>query len=119
MTPTADTFPAHLPVDKTSLTDDERINDIVPLPPPESLIRFFPIQGTPVETLISDTRGRLKEILHGKSDRLLVVIGPCSIHDPAAALEYAHRLRGERVRLEDDLEIVVGVYFEKPRTTAG
>ena len=119
MTPMADTFPAHLPVDKTSLTDDERINDIVPLPPPESLIRFFPIQDTPVEGLISSARKSLKEILHGQSDRLMVVIGPCSIHDPAAAIEYAHRLREERERLADDLEIVMRVYFEKPRTTVG
>ena len=71
--------------DKTSLTDDERIDQIVPLPPPEHLIRFFPIQGTPVEALVTDTRRKLRQILHGKSDRLLVIIGPCSIHDPVAA----------------------------------
>lgn len=107
------------PVDRTSRTDDERIQGIVPLPPPEHLIRFFPIEGTPVETLISDTRSRLKEILQGKSDRLLVIVGPCSIHDPAAAIEYAGRLARERARLSDDLEIVMRVYFEKPRTTVG
>ncbi len=107
------------PVDRTSRTDDERIQGIVPLPPPEHLIRFFPIEGTPVETLISDTRLRLKEILHGKSDRLLVIVGPCSIHDPVAAIEYAGRLAKERARLSADLEIVMRVYFEKPRTTVG
>jgi 3-deoxy-7-phosphoheptulonate synthase len=105
--------------DKTSLTDDERIDKIVPLPPPEHLIRFFPIQGTAVESQIAETRAHVRQILNGRSDRLLVVIGPCSIHDPAAALEYAKRLAGERQRLHDDLEIMMRVYFEKPRTTVG
>ena len=105
--------------DKTSLTDDERIENIVPLPPPEHLIRFFPIQGTAVESQIAETRARVRQILNGRSDRLLVVIGPCSIHDPAAALEYAKRLAAERQRLNDDLEILMRVYFEKPRTTVG
>jgi 3-deoxy-7-phosphoheptulonate synthase len=116
---TADTFPPHIPVDRTSLTDDERIGNIVPLPPPEHLIRFFPIQGTPVEKLVADTRKRIKQILHGAADRLLVIIGPCSIHDPAAAVEYATRLKPVRDRLADDLEVVMRVYFEKPRTTVG
>jgi 3-deoxy-7-phosphoheptulonate synthase len=105
--------------DKTSLTDDERIENVVPLPPPEHLIRFFPIQGTPVEALVTETRRKVRQILHGKSDRLLVVIGPCSIHDPAAALEYAKKLDEERTRHADDLEILMRVYFEKPRTTVG
>ena len=65
--------------DRTSRTDDERIRNIVPLPPPEHLIRFFPIQGTPVEGLISRSRKAVKDILHGRSDRLLVIIGPCSM----------------------------------------
>jgi 3-deoxy-7-phosphoheptulonate synthase len=119
MKTTPDSFPPHAPADRTSLTDDERISDVVPLPPPEHLIRFFPIQATPVETLVAETRKQLKAILHGRSDRLLVVIGPCSIHDPAAAVEYAGRLGGLRTRLTDDLEIVMRVYFEKPRTTVG
>lgn len=107
------------PVDKTSQTDDERIKDITVLPPPEHLIRFFPIGGTTVETLISQTRRRIHDILHGKDDRLLVVIGPCSIHDPAAALDYARRLKPLRDKYADTLEIVMRVYFEKPRTTVG
>ena len=119
MTTTAESFPPQVPTDRTSLTDDERINDVVPLPPPEHLIRFFPIQGTPVEKLVAETRKKLKAILHGRSDRLLVVIGPCSIHDPPAAVEYAGRLAEVRQRLADDLEIVMRVYFEKPRTTVG
>jgi 3-deoxy-7-phosphoheptulonate synthase len=105
--------------DKTSLTDDERIENIVPLPPPEHLIRFFPIQGTPVEKLVSDTRKRVREIVRGKSDRLLVIIGPCSIHDPAAALAYAEKLLTQRKKHEGELEVVMRVYFEKPRTTVG
>ncbi|MCW5653045.1 3-deoxy-7-phosphoheptulonate synthase [Hydrogenophaga sp.] len=107
------------PVDKTSQTDDERIKDITVLPPPEHLIRFFPIGGTPVEALISQTRRRVHRILQGQDDRLLVVIGPCSIHDPAAALDYARRLKPLREQYADSLEIVMRVYFEKPRTTVG
>jgi len=108
-----------IPVDRTSLTDDERIENIVPLPPPEHLIRFFPIQGTPVEQLIAGTRRRVREILHGQSDRLLVVIGPCSIHDPVAAVAYAEKLAAERERYAAELEVLMRVYFEKPRTTVG
>ncbi|MES2363473.1 MAG: 3-deoxy-7-phosphoheptulonate synthase [Pseudomonadota bacterium] len=106
-------------VEKTSQTDDERIKDITVLPPPEHLIRFFPIRGTPVESLISKTRKGIHNIMAGKDDRLLVVIGPCSIHDPAAALEYARRLVDQRKKYAGTLEIVMRVYFEKPRTTVG
>jgi 3-deoxy-7-phosphoheptulonate synthase len=119
MTTPTDTYLSIVPADKTSLTDDERIENIVPLPPPEHLIRFFPIQGTPVEVLIADTRRRVREILHGRSDRMLVVMGPCSIHDPAAALEYAERLAEERRKHAGSLEVLMRVYFEKPRTTVG
>ena len=107
------------PSDRTSQTDDERIQNITVLPPPEHLIRFFPIQGTPVEALITDTRKRIHNIMQGKDDRLLVIIGPCSIHDPAAAVEYARRLKEQRVKYADTLVIVMRVYFEKPRTTVG
>jgi len=107
------------PVDKTSQTDDERIKDITVLPPPEHLIRFFPISGTPVETLITSTRRAIQAIMAGKDDRLLVVIGPCSIHDPEAALDYARKLKEAREKYADTLEIVMRVYFEKPRTTVG
>ena len=107
------------PLDKTSQTDNERIQDITVLPPPEHLIRFFPIQGTPVETLVSHSRQAIREIMSGQDDRLLVVIGPCSIHDTEAAIDYAKRLVKERERFKDTLEIVMRVYFEKPRTTVG
>ena len=105
--------------DRTSITDDERIKDITVLPPPEHLIRFFPISGTAVEALVSATRKRVQNIINGKDDRLLVIIGPCSIHDPAAALDYAKRLKEQRDHYADTLEIVMRVYFEKPRTTVG
>ena len=105
--------------ERTSQTDDQRIRDVTPLPPPEHLIRFFPIAGTPVETLVGDTRKRIRHIMQGEDDRLLVVIGPCSIHDPAAALEYARKLKAEREKHAGELEVVMRVYFEKPRTTVG
>src|ERR1700746_2595109 len=84
--------------DRTSRTDDEHVVDMVLLPPPEHLIRFFPIQGTPIEALVASTRRSVRAILEGTDDRVLVVVGPCSIHDPAAALEYAQRLLEERKR---------------------
>ncbi len=105
--------------DRTSQTDDERIKDITVLPPPEHLIRFFPIQGTAAESLISHTRQTIHDIMVGKDDRLLVVMGPCSIHDPVAALEYAKKLLAQRAKYAGTLEIVMRVYFEKPRTTVG
>ncbi len=105
--------------DRTSQTDDERIKAINVLPPPDHLIRFFPIRGTPVEQLITQTRRNIQNIMDGSDQRLLVVIGPCSIHDPSAALEYARRLRVQRDKYRDTLEIVMRVYFEKPRTTVG
>ena len=108
-----------MPVDKTGLTDDERISVIHPLPPPENLVHEMPIRGTAVETLVAETRQRIKNAMSGRDDRLLVVIGPCSIHDTKAAMEYAHRLRAERERYADTLEVVMRVYFEKPRTTVG
>jgi 3-deoxy-7-phosphoheptulonate synthase len=111
--------PGTQPVDRTSQTDDERIKDITVLPPPEHLIRFFPIRGTPIESLISSTRKNIQRIMAGDDDRLLVIVGPCSIHDPVAAVEYARRLKEQRTKYADTLEIVMRVYFEKPRTTVG
>jgi len=105
--------------DRTSETDDQRVVDMVLLPPPEHLIRFFPIQGSAVEALVAATRARIRNILNGVDDRLLVIVGPCSIHDSAAALDYARRLADERRQAMDTLEIAMRVYFEKPRTTVG
>ena len=110
---------SHANSDRTSQTDDERIKAINVLPPPEHLIRFFPIRGTRVENLITDTRHNIQNIMAGSDDHVLVVIGPCSIHDPKAALEYAQRLVAQRHTYRDTLEIVMRVYFEKPRTTVG
>jgi 3-deoxy-7-phosphoheptulonate synthase len=115
--PTAESAYAH--GERTSQTDDLRIEDVTPLPPPEHLIRFFPIAGTPVEKLIGKTRGTIRRIMQREDDRLLVVMGPCSIHDPLAAVEYARKLKAERDRFAGTLEIVMRVYFEKPRTTVG
>ncbi len=106
-------------IDRTGQTDNQRIKDITVLPPPEHLIRFFPISGTPTENMIGTTRRHIHNIMNGKDDRLLMVMGPCSIHDPAAAMEYARRLAVQREKYADSLEIVMRVYFEKPRTTVG
>jgi 3-deoxy-7-phosphoheptulonate synthase len=105
--------------DRTGKTDDQRVSDIRPLPPPEHLVRFFPISGTPVEALIANTRQAIRRIMQQQDDRLLVVIGPCSIHDPKAAVEYAERLITLRKQYAGTLEVVMRVYFEKPRTTVG
>ncbi len=105
--------------ERTSRTDDLRIENVTPLPPPEHLIRFFPIAGTPVEGQIGKTRESIRRIMRRDDDRLLVIMGPCSIHDPVAAVEYASKLRAERERFAGTLEIVMRVYFEKPRTTVG
>ena len=117
-----DAWSTHAPnpaTDRTGQTDDQRIKDITVLPPPEHLIRFFPIKETPVEKMISATRRNIHQIMAGKDDRLLVIIGPCSIHDPAAAMDYARQLKAQRDKYADTLEIVMRVYFEKPRTTVG
>ncbi len=99
-------------------TDDLRIDDIEELSPPSHLLREFPVSEA-VATLTHDTRQAIHQILNGADDRLLAIVGPCSIHDPAAALEYAGRLKAERDRLGGDLVVVMRVYFEKPRTTVG
>ena len=105
--------------ERTSQTDDQRIKAVMPLQPPEHLIRFFPIAGTPVEALIGETRAAIRRIMQRKDDRLLVIMGPCSIHDPVAAVQYARQLAEQRHKYRDTLEIVMRVYFEKPRTTVG
>ena len=99
-------------------TDDLRIRDIRELVTPETLMREFAL-NEPASITVAAGRHALQRILHGRDDRLAVVIGPCSIHDPAAALEYAQRLKQQRERFSDTLEIIMRVYFEKPRTTVG
>ena len=102
----------------THNTDDLRILEIKELSPPSHVLREFPISGT-VSDLVFEARSAIHRILHGEDDRLVVVVGPCSIHDTAAARDYAARLAQQRERLADRLEVVMRVYFEKPRTTVG
>jgi len=99
-------------------TDDLRIRGMTELATPEEVIRERPCTDRAADT-VHGARSALRRILHGHDDRLAVVIGPCSIHDVQAAREYAERLARERVRLQDTLEVVMRVYFEKPRTTVG
>ena len=99
-------------------TDDLRIREMKELTPPSHLIREFGCSEVAANTA-GTSRAALHRILHGEDDRLMVVIGPCSIHDTKAAMDYAHRLVEHRTRLAGDLEIVMRVYFEKPRTTVG
>ncbi|MDX9838094.1 MAG: 3-deoxy-7-phosphoheptulonate synthase AroG [Azoarcus sp.] len=98
--------------------DDVRISEIKELVPPAHVLREFPATPKAAEVAY-EARQAIHRILYGADDRLLVVIGPCSIHDPKAALEYARKLKAEAERLKDDLLIVMRVYFEKPRTTVG
>jgi 3-deoxy-7-phosphoheptulonate synthase len=102
----------------TSLTDDLRIREIKELATPAEVMRDCQPSEQAIAT-VANSRQALHRILQGEDDRLAVVIGPCSIHDPGAALEYARRLLAERERHADTLEIVMRVYFEKPRTTVG
>src|ERR1035437_6531933 len=99
-------------------TDDLRIREMKELTPPSHFIREFACSETAANTA-ANARTALHRILHGQDDRVMVVIGPCSIHDTNGAMEYAHRLVKERERFIDQLEIVMRVYFEKPRTTVG
>ncbi|WP_105423662.1 MULTISPECIES: 3-deoxy-7-phosphoheptulonate synthase [Neorhizobium] len=98
--------------------DDRRIVEITPLTIPADIIAEIP-RNDAVTGTVTRTRDTVHRILHGEDDRLIVVIGPCSIHDPIAARDYAARLEEQRRRFSGDLEIVMRVYFEKPRTTVG
>ncbi|WP_392563340.1 3-deoxy-7-phosphoheptulonate synthase AroG [Orbus wheelerorum] len=98
--------------------DDVRISDIRELLPPIALLEKFPATNH-IADLVFKTQQNIHQILAHKDDRLLVVIGPCSIHDTKAALEYANRLKDMRLKYQNELEIVMRVYFEKPRTTVG
>ena len=99
-------------------TSDLRVLALTELAPPTHLLREFPCTELASATTYA-ARNAISEILNGRDDRLLVVIGPCSIHDPVAALEYAGRLAEQRKRFSADLEIIMRVYFEKPRTNIG
>ncbi|HTG03535.1 MAG TPA: 3-deoxy-7-phosphoheptulonate synthase [Bradyrhizobium sp.] len=101
-----------------STTDDLRIREIKELSTPEQVMREIPRTLTATRIVMA-ARNAIHAILHGTDDRLLVVVGPCSVHDPVAAVDYAARLAALRERLADRIEIVMRVYFEKPRTTVG
>jgi len=102
---------------KTAI-DDLRIREILELTPPSHLLREFPVSDA-VAATTANARQAIHRILHRMDDRVVVVIGPCSIHDPKAALDYARRLVEQRRRFANGLEVVMRVYFEKPRTTVG
>jgi 3-deoxy-7-phosphoheptulonate synthase len=110
--------PDYLTENTMPRTDDLRIREMKELTPPSHLIREFAC-GEVAEQTAAAGRVALHRILHGQDDRLMVVIGPCSIHDTKAAMEYAQRLAEQRQRFAGELEIVMRVYFEKPRTTVG
>ena len=101
-----------------TVTSNLRIREIKQLATPDQLVAGVPLTPVAAQT-VTQARQAIHRILHEMDDRLLVIIGPCSIHDPKSALEYAHRLVGQRQRFAKDLEIVMRVYFEKPRTTVG
>lgn len=117
---TPDTFSYLVPKEDpmAHITDDLRIQEIKELAPPSHLTREFPCTEQAAATAY-EARQSIHRILHDADDRLLVIIGPCSIHDPIAAIEYASLLAAQREKHGKDLEIVMRVYFEKPRTTVG
>src|SRR5256885_369790 len=99
-------------------TDDLRIKEIRELSTPDEIRREFPLSERATQ-VTHETRQAAHRILHSANDRLVVIVGPCSIHDPKAALEYAKKLKIQKERLSDELLIIMRVYFEKPRTTVG
>ncbi len=99
-------------------TDDIRIKEVKQLLPPVAVLERFPATEEASQT-VYDARLAIHKILNDEDDRLLVIVGPCSIHDTTAAVEYGQRLRAMRARFGDTLEVVMRVYFEKPRTTVG
>src|SRR5438105_7555196 len=104
--------------EKFQKTDDLRIKEITEILSPDQIRREFPLNEKAAQTRY-DARRAIHRSLHGADDRLLVIVGPCSIHDPKAALEYAGKLKLEKDRHESELLIIMRVYFEKPRTTVG
>ncbi|HZX64298.1 MAG TPA: 3-deoxy-7-phosphoheptulonate synthase, partial [Myxococcales bacterium] len=98
--------------------DDVRIREIKELSPPEQVLREIPASEEMAASVFA-ARQAIHRILVGADERMLVVIGPCSIHDPRSAIEYAKRLKEEAARVSANLLVVMRVYFEKPRTTVG
>ena len=97
---------------------NRRVVEIEPLPTPAQVLADMPLSET-AQRVVVESRDAIRNVLHGRDDRLLVIVGPCSVHDPRAALDYAHRLAALNGELKNELLIVMRVYFEKPRTTVG
>lgn len=97
---------------------NRRVVEIEPLPTPAQVLADIPLSET-AQRVVVESRDAIRNVLHGRDDRLLVIVGPCSVHDPRAALDYARRLSALNGELKDELLIVMRVYFEKPRTTVG
>ena len=100
------------------LTENLNVVDVLPLIPPITLRKLLPLSDNASET-VTNARKEIQQILTGKDKRLLVIVGPCSIHDPEAANDYAKRLKKLAVQVSDKILIIMRVYFEKPRTTVG
>lgn len=99
-------------------TVDVNIRQLDPIPAPRYFLKELPLTDE-MSDLVLKSRQEIRDVLHGRDDRLLAIVGPCSIHDPKAAHEYAEKLAAVKNELEDRLVIVMRVYFEKPRTTVG
>ena len=97
---------------------NRRVVELEPLPTPAQVLADLPLDAA-AQAIVAGSRDEIRACLYGQDDRLLVIVGPCSVHDPAAALDYAHRLAGVMADVEGELLIVMRVYFEKPRTTVG
>src|SRR4051812_1518359 len=106
------------PAGAAPATNDLHVAGFQPLISPHELLAELPLAPAHAK-LVQDSRDQVRRVLAGQDDRLVVVVGPCSVHDPAAALEYAQRLAPLAASLCDELTIVMRVYFEKPRTTVG
>lgn len=105
-------------MNRLNRTDDVRIKEVAELLPPIAHLYELPISEA-ATVLVEQTRSQIAELVHGRDNRLLVIIGPCSIHDPKAAIEYAQKLLPLKQKYQQELLIVMRVYFEKPRTTVG
>ena len=117
-TPTKAAAPAALTTHDTTRIDDTRIKAVRPLITPALLEEWLPAPDA-AQTLVESSRAAISRVLHGQDDRLIVVVGPCSIHDHGQAMEYARQLKAQADALQGELLIVMRVYFEKPRTTVG
>ena len=102
----------------TLKTDDLRIIEMQELSPPDEVRRELPVSDNAAETILN-SRKTIENILDDKDDRVFVVVGPCSIHDPIAAIDYANRLKKISDEVSKNLFVIMRVYFEKPRTTIG